>query len=203
MKRNYYLLAALLSGPAQAQSAAPGSATSVPPPANAWYIGLGVGNGLEMHSGYKAPHWLAYGRLRGKWWGPDKEPKAHLFGDDVNTNSQQTEAAVLLGIPLAAGRSYFYAAAGVAYVSGRQLGEYRYSLRKSGLLSSDATHYYAYRDYQAIGLPLEVGWQSTAYADGNARFGLVGQANLNPEHSVFCLLGTVSVLLSPLHRSGQ
>ncbi|MBH8557328.1 hypothetical protein [Hymenobacter negativus] len=199
MKRIYYLLPALLSSPVQAQP----TASTAPAPflANAWYIGLGVGNGAEIYGGYHAPHWLAYGRLRGKWWGPDKEPKAHLFGDDVNTSSRQTEVAALLGVPVAAGRSYFYAAAGVAYVSGRQLGEYRYSVRKSGLLSSDATHYYAYRDYQAIGLPLELGWQSAAYADGNARFGLVGQVNLNPQHSVFCLLATVSVRLSPLRRA--
>ena len=199
MKRFCYLLPVLLSLPARAQPAA--SATAVPPLAGAWYIGLGLGNGLAAHGGYRAPHWLAYGRLRGKWWGPDQEPKAHLFGDDVNTNSRQTEAAVLLGIPVAAGQSCFYAATGVAYVSGRQLGAYRYSLRKSGLLSADATHYYAYRDYQAIGLPLEMGWLSPAFADGTARLGLVGQANLNPQHSVYCFMATITVLLLPLHRS--
>lgn len=192
------LLPGVLSLAARAQPAAP--APTLP---DRWHIGVGVGNGGAVQGGYEGPHWLAYGRVRGKWWGPETAPRAALLGDNVNTYSQQKEAAVLLGYAVAAGRSRFYAAAGVAYVSGRQLGEYRYSLRKSGLLSADATHYYAYRDYQAIGLPLEVGWQAPAFARETTRLGLAGQANLNPQHSVYCVLATISVVLLPLHRPGQ
>ena len=194
MKRHCYLLLLLffnLAAPAQTHPPAPGT----------WHAGLGVGNGLEAHGGYRANHWLAFGRLRGKWWGPEQEPKGHLFGDDINTHSQQSEVALLLGFPLPVGRSYFYGATGVAYVSGRQLGEYRYSLRKSGLLSADATHYYAYRDYQAFGLPLEVGWQSPPLRSEAVRLGLAAQANLNPQHSVYCFLATISVVVFPQHRA--
>ena len=176
-----------------AQAQAPAAAS---PPAATWNLGFGLGNGLEVHAGYYHPRWLAFGRLRGKWWGPEQEPSAHFWSDGLNTRSEQTEAAVLLGIPVAAGQTYFYAAAGLAYVSGRQLGDYRYSLRKGGLFSTNAIHYYAYRDYQAVGLPLEVGWQSEPLARA-LRLGVVAQANLNPQHSVYCFLATISFAVFP------
>lgn len=191
----YHLLPALLLSYAGHTQSAPAPAAAPP---GAWYTGVGVGNGLALAAGYRTPHWRAYGQLRGKWWGPDKEPKAQLFGDDLNTRSRQTEAAVLLGYSLAAGPTFFYAATGVAYVRGRELGEYRYSLRKSGLLSADATHYYAYRDYQALGLPVEVGWQTASFSTVGMRLGISAQANFNPQHTVYCGLGTVSVALKPL-----
>ncbi|MCI1187273.1 hypothetical protein MON38_07560 [Hymenobacter sp. DH14] len=196
----HFLPALLLSLTVQAQSA-PGA----PPAASSsWQMGLGVGNGLEMHGGYRAQRWVSYARVRGKIWGPDAEPRAHLFGDDINAYSQQFEvAAGLVGYPLKAGKSIVIVAAGLAYVNGRQLGEYRYSLRKSGLFTSDATHYYAYRDYAALGLPLELAWQAPEFAHSSVRLGLTGQANLNPQHSVYCLLSTVQFDLARWSAAGR
>lgn len=165
-----------------------------PPPASPearWGLGAGVGNGLAVQGGYYGPRLLVLGRLRTKWWGPDTEPKANLTGDEVNTRSRQTEAAVLLGYPLPVGRALLYGGTGLAYVVGRQLGDYRYSIRRNGGLTTDATHYYAYRDYQALGLPLELGLLSAPIRKSRTRLGLTVQANLNPEQPVYCVLLTV------------
>ena len=153
---------------------------------------MGVGNGLALHGTYYGPRGLALGRLRGKWWGPAAGPGPELFGDDINTRSGQTEAAALLGYPLVLGRTVLYGAAGVAYVSGRELGPYRFTLREGGLLSTDATHYYSYRDYRGLGLPLEIGLLTPFTYDEQVQLGLAGQANFGAERAVYCLLGTVS-----------
>jgi len=144
-----------------------------------------------VHGGYLAAgHWLVLGGARGKWWGPSSGPGARWISlfESLNTSSRQYEGAVLGGYALPLGRWLTYGAAGLGYVAGRQLGEYRYSLRGNGLFISDATHYYAYRDYQALGVPLEASVLAPAIARANLRLGLTLQANLNPEHSVYCLL---------------
>lgn len=175
---------------AAAAQSAPTSPAITPTPAK-WAVGFGAGNGLEMHGGYYGRHLLAYGRLRGKWWGPTAGPTSALFGDDLNTRNHQFEIAALLGYPLAVGRSTLYGAAGLAYLDGRTLGEYRYTLRKSGLASTDGTHYYSYRDYRALGLPLEIGYLSPVSDSRQFRFGIAGQANYNPQQTVYCVLVTV------------
>ena len=179
------MLLALLPTAALARQAAP-VASAAP---RAWSGGFGAGNGLELHVGRWESRFIAFGRVRGKWWGPTTGPTADWFGSNLNTRSRQVEAAALVGYPLAVGPLTLYAATGVAYVNGRQLGEYRFTLRTSGALS-DATHYYSYRDYQAVGWPLDVGILSPRFGAEKARAGLSFQANLNPQHSVFCLLAT-------------
>lgn len=180
------LLASLLPGLSLAQTTPVSSAAP-----HSFRVGVGVGNGVELHGGYSQRRLLAYGRLRGKWWGPTNGPKANWLGDDINTRSWQAEAAALLGYPLPVGRALVYGAAGLAYVRGRQLGEYRYSIRRNGGLVTNAEHFYAYRDYQALGVPLEVGVLLPPLGPGQLRLGLAGQANLNPQHSVYCLLLTI------------
>ena len=160
------------------------------PPATTWSSGFGVGNGVGLHVGYLKPHLMAWVRGRGKWWGPEKGPGADFFGSEINTKSRQFEVATLAGYPLAVGRSTFYAATGAAFVTGRKLGEYRFTTRTSGLVS-DPTHYYAHRDYKALGLPLEVGYLSPSFNAGHLRLGASAQANLNPQQSVYCLFFTV------------
>lgn len=172
-------------------TAAAQSGTAPLPAAARWGLGIGVGNGLELHGGYYGRHLLAFGRLRGKWWGPESGPKSSVFGDDINTHSKQLEVAALVGYPLAVGRSTFYGAAGLAYLDGRELGQYRYTLRSSGLLSTDGTHYYSYHDYRALGLPLEIGYLSPAFGNGELRLGVAGQADFNPERTVYCVLLTL------------
>ncbi|WP_375417423.1 hypothetical protein [uncultured Hymenobacter sp.] len=162
------------------------------PAVASWGVGLGAGNGLALHGTYFSRHWLALGRLRGKWWGPESGPRPTLFGDDINTRSRQNEVAVLVGYPLAVGQSIIYGAAGLAYLRGRQLGEYRYTLRESGLISTDGTHYYRYRDYRALGLPLEIGYLAPAFDKEQLRLGLTGQADFNPEQIVYCVLATLT-----------
>ena len=161
------------------------------PPAATWSSGAGVGNGVELHVGYLKPHLMTWVRGRGKWWGPEKGPGADFFGSEINTKSRQFEVAALAGYPLAVGRSTFYAATGAAFVAGRKLGEYRFTTRTSGGLAADPTHYYAYRDYTALGLPLEIGYLSPPFNAGYLRLGASAQANLNPQQSVYCLFFTV------------
>lgn len=186
-----HLLLALIPLTAAAQ------APAGPPLAAAkWGFGAGLGNGLALHGGHYGPRLLALGRLRYKWWGPESGPQPQLFGDDINTRSRQTELAALVGYPLSVGESILYGAAGLAYLSGRQLGQYRYSVRRGGLISSDATHYYSYRDYRALGLPLEIGYLSPELGYHRLRLGLTGQLNFNPEQTVYCGLVTVSAFLN-------
>lgn len=167
-----------------AQPAAP-----LPPAAAAaggWGGGIGIGNGLEMHAAYLKNHFLLLGRSRYKWWRPDSGPGANGLFQRLNTRSRQVEVAALVGYAQPVGRGLAYAAAGVGYVVGRQLGEYRFTLRGNEFLVND-THYYAYRSYQALGVPLEIGFISPLEKRGT-RLGLSLQANLNPEHSVYCVL---------------
>lgn len=179
------LLLGLLPGAALGQTPSP-----VAPAASTWTGGFGVGNGLELHAGRWGTRLMAYGRLRGKWWRPASGPSTNWLGHDLNTRSRQVEAAALLGYPVAVGKALVYAAAGVAYVNGRELGEYRYTLRANGLVTS-ATHYYSYQDYQALGLPLEVGILTPRLGINAQRAGLSFQADLNPQYSVFCVLATL------------
>lgn len=158
-------------------------------PASAWGGGIGVGNGLELHAAHISPHVLVLGRLRGKWWHETTDTGSGWLSSDSDGLSRQFEAAALLGYPVAAGRSVLYGATGLAYVNGQQAGAYRYTVRSSGLLS-DPTNYYAHRNYQALGVPLELGWLSPPLGS-KIRLGVTGQANLNPQQSVFCLLTTV------------
>ncbi|OGX85692.1 hypothetical protein [Hymenobacter coccineus] len=161
-------------------------------PPGPWSGGLGVGNGLELHAAYQTDgHLLLLGRNRYKWWGPSAGPGSKFF-DNVNVLSRQIEVAALAGYGAPVGRSRAYAAAGLAYVLDRQLGDYRYTTRSSGLLWGDATYHYAYRRYQALGLPLEIGLQGPL-GRNQQRLGLAFQANLNPEHSVYCALLTLNL----------
>ncbi|WP_191906524.1 hypothetical protein [Hymenobacter baengnokdamensis] len=104
----------------------------------------------------------------------------------MNTRNRQLELAALVGYGLPLGRSLVYGAAGVGYLNGRQLGEYRYTAHYSGLLGSE-TYFYSYRSYQALGLPAEVGILSPKNRAGG-RWGLTFQANFNPEQTVYCAL---------------
>lgn len=161
------------------------------PTRGTWGAGLALGNGVAVHGGYLAAgHWLVLGRARGKWWGPAAGPGSKWISlfESLNTHSRQYEGALLGGYAQPLGSWLTYGAAGLGYVAGRQLGEYRYSLRGNGLLFGDATHYYAYRDYQALGVPLEVSVLAPPFARADLRLGLSFQANLNPEQSVYCLL---------------
>ncbi|TPG61760.1 hypothetical protein [Hymenobacter nivis] len=161
-------------------------------PPGPWSGGLGVGNGLEAHATRQTGgHLLLLGRARYAWWGPKSGPGSKLF-DQLNTRSRQTELAVLAGRSLPVGRCRAYAAAGLAYLLGRQLGDYRYTTRSSGLLWGDATYYYAYRRYQALGLPLEIGFQGPL-GRNQQRLGLALQANFNPERSAYCVLLTLNL----------
>lgn len=178
------LLCCLLPSTALAQNA-----RSEIPLTVSWEYGLGLGNGAAIHIAHFRPHLMALGRVRGKWWRGANAPDGGLFGDP-ETRSQQVEVAALIGYPVVVGGSRFYAATGLGYVNGSQAGEYRYTTRTSGLLS-DPKNFYAHYQYQALGLPLEVGWQSPGLGADKVRLGVAGQANLNPQQSVFCCLATV------------
>ena len=182
----YSLLLGLLSTNTLAQSTTPR-----PPAAgtSSGWGGVGFGNGLEAHAGRFSNHRLVLGSARYKWWKPDSGPGAGDLVSHFNTRSRQTEAAVLAGYGQPLGRTLAYAAAGVAYVAGRQLGEYRYTIRSNAFLAN-STHYYAYRRYQAIGLPLEMGLL-LPLPNRDTNLGLSFQVNLNPDQSVYCVLLTL------------
>ncbi|MBF9237983.1 hypothetical protein I2I05_11315 [Hymenobacter sp. BT683] len=188
MKRYCFLLIGLFfSQAARAQPASPAPAAT--PLSGIWDGGVGIGNGIEIHGGYLSNHFLLLGRTRYKWWRPDSGPGSTGLFRQFNTRSRQTEVAALAGYSMPLSGTLLYAGAGVGYVTGRQLGEYRYTLRGNALIGGD-THYYAYRRYQAIGLPLEAGILFPA-PKFKPSFGVTFQANLNPEQSVFCLLFTL------------
>jgi len=160
----------------------------VPAPSPSWAGGFGLGNGVEIHVARTQQRLLLLGRGRYKLWGPESGPgSAFSLLQALNTRSQQVELAALAGSSLPLGRTLLYGAAGVGYVAGRQLGEYRYSIQTNSILG-EATHYYAYRDYQALGVPLEAGLLLPESKKRPVRLGLAFQANLNPEHSVYCAL---------------
>lgn len=166
------------------------SQAQVPIAGPTWAGGFGLGNGVEIHVARTQQRLLLLGRARYKVWGPESGPGS-AFGllQTLNTRSQQAELAALAGSSLPLGRTMAYGAAGVGYVAGRQLGEYRYSVQTNSILG-EATHYYAYRDYQALGVPLEAGLLLPESKKRPVRLGLAFQANLNPEHSVYCALLT-------------
>lgn len=143
---------------------------------------MGVGNGVEAHLGRQQGHWLVLGRVRYRWWGPSSGPGSN-FLDDVNTKARQLEVAAMAGYGLPLGGTYLYGGTGLSYLNGRQLGDYRYAAAYGGLGSAH-TYYFAYRDYQALGLPLEVGLLLPERRQ--ARFGLAFQANFNPERTLYC-----------------
>lgn len=157
--------------------------------APAWGGGVGVGNGLEAHLGRQQGRWLALGRARYRWWGPSEGPGSS-FLDDVNTKARQLEVAAMAGYGLPLGRAFLYGSAGLSYLYGRQLGDYRYAVAHGGLTGSH-TYYFAYRDYQALGLPLEVGLLLPARPSRLVRFGLAFQANFNPERPLYCGMLTI------------
>lgn len=166
------------------------SQAQVPTAGPAWAGGLGLGNGVEIHVARTQQRLLLLGRARYKVWGPEAGPgSAFSLLQTLNTRSQQAELAALAGGSLPLGRALAYGAAGVGYVAGRQLGEYRYSVQTNSFLG-EATHYYAYRDYQALGVPLEAGLLLPESKKRPVRLGLAFQANLNPEHSAYCALLT-------------
>ncbi|OGX88226.1 hypothetical protein BEN47_09045 [Hymenobacter lapidarius] len=188
MKRHCFLpIALFISQVALAQPVSP--APSAPTLTGSWSGGLGVGNGVEIHAGYFANRFVVLGRTRYKWWRPDSGPGSSGLFRRFNTRSRQTEVAALAGYSVPVRSALVYAGAGVGYVAGRQLGDYRYTLRGNAAISND-TYYYAYRRYQAIGLPLEVGFVCPA-PNPDLNVGISFQANLNPEQSVFCLLVTL------------
>ena len=150
--------------------------------APAWGGGLGVGNGVEAHAGYQRPGWSPLARVRYHWRGPAAGPGSGWL-DDTNTDSRQLEVAALGVYTISLGKKLLYGGLGVSYLNGRQLGDYRYTVRQSGLLGS-ATYYYSYRDYQALGLPVEVSLLSGSRS--NVRLGLSFQANFNPEKTQYC-----------------
>lgn len=152
-----------------------------------WSGGLGLGNGIEVHAGRQQGRWLLLGRVRYKVWGVSSGPGS-AWQDGINPHSHQVEVAALGGYALPLGKETLYGAAGLSYLNGRQLGEFRYSINQNSLLGS-VTYYYAYRDYQALGLPLEVGLL-TSRLNIRTRVGLALQANLNPEQPVYCVLLT-------------
>ncbi|NML68083.1 hypothetical protein HHL22_23030 [Hymenobacter sp. RP-2-7] len=149
--------------------------------APAWGGGVGVGNGVEVHAGRQQRGWLALARVRYRWWRPGSGPGSS-FLDDVNTKSRQLEVAAMAGYGVPLGRTLLYGGTGLSYLYGRHLGDCRYTAAYSGLVGS-RTYYYAYRDYQALGLPLEIGWLSPPRQQ--ARLGLAFQANFNPERTLF------------------
>ena len=154
-----------------------------------WTGGFGVGNGLELHASRLQQHGLLLGRVRYKIWGPSSGPGSGWFDGGLNTYARQAEVAALAGYSLPLGKGLLYGAAGLSYLYGRQLGEYRYTIHQNSLLG-DATHYYAYRDYQAVGIPLELGVLAHLKRPADVRPGLTFQANLNPEQPVYCVLLT-------------
>lgn len=164
----------------------PAFALAQTPGAAAWGGGAGLGNGAGIYVGRLQGHLLVLGRVRYKAWRPASGPGSDGWFSHLDTRSQQWEEAVLAGYAQPVGRGLLYAAGGLGYVQGRKLGEYRFTTRTSGLLG-DYTHYYSYRSYQALGLPLEIGLLHPIGA-GNIAVSLSAQANLNPEQSVFCLL---------------
>ena len=180
----HLLLGCLLPNAALAQTTRMESSPPV-----SWEYGLGLGNGAAIHIAHFRPHFMALGRVRSKWWHAADTPDSGVFGDP-ETRSRQVEVAALVGYPVAVGGSRFYAAAGLGYVNGSQAGEYRYTVRTSGLLS-DPKNFYAHYEYQALGVPVEAGWQSPGLGPEKVRVGLSGQANFNPQQAVFCLLATV------------
>ncbi|MDQ2772971.1 MAG: hypothetical protein M3Y54_21000 [Bacteroidota bacterium] len=103
----------------------------------------------------------------------------------LNTRSRQAEGALLAGYDLTKGHNRAYAAAGLGYVAGRKLGEYRYTIHGNSII--EQTHYYAYTQYQALGLPLEIGAMHS-FPRARLALGLSLQANLNPDQSQYCLL---------------
>lgn len=150
----------------------------------AWGGGVGLGNGIEAHVGRQQGGWLALGRVRYRWWGPADGPGSHFF-DRMDTRSRQVEVAALAGYGLPLGRQLVYGAAGLGYLNGRALGEYRYATTESGVLGS-TTYYYSYRSYQALGLPVEVGLLLPQLRGGQFRLGVAFQANFNPEKTLYC-----------------
>ncbi|MCC3159324.1 hypothetical protein LJ737_18930 [Hymenobacter sp. 15J16-1T3B] len=154
-------------------------------------LSAGVGNGLGAGAAYERGPWLLLARTRYKWWIPREIDLNPVFSR-LNSRSRQAEAALLLGRALTAGAHRFHAAAGVAFLAGRNLGDYRYTLRRSGLFSSPSTDYFAYQRYTALGLPLELGWQVQLDELGVTRLGLTAQGNLNPQHRDLTLLATLA-----------
>lgn len=169
-------LLVLLPTAALAQQAAPASGP-------AWDGGVGVGNGVEAHVGYQRGPWRLQGRAVGKWWGAASGPGTGLF-TNTNVRSRQLEAAVLAVYCQPLGRSQLYGGLGLGYLNGRELGDFRYATTESGFFGS-TTYYYAYRSYQALGLPVEVGLQLPRFSN-QSRFGLAFEGNFNPEKNMYC-----------------
>ena len=169
-------LLSLLPVAALAQQAAPANEP-------AWDGGVGVGNGVEVHVGYQRQQWRLQGRAVGKWWGPAAGPGRGLF-TDTNVRSRQLEAAVLATYCQPLGRWQLYGGLGLSYLHGRELGDFRYATTQSGFFGS-STYYYAYRDYQTLGLPVEIGLQLPRLKN-QSRFGLAFQGDFNPEKNMYC-----------------
>lgn len=128
---------------------------------------------------------MALSRARYRWWGPSSGSGSNLL-DELNTRSRQWEVAALADYSLPLGRGLGYVAAGLGYVRGRQLGEYRYATSRGRLITSN-TYYYSYRSYQAVGLPLEIGALTPPNHRGT-RASLALQAGFNPEKPIYCVL---------------
>ncbi|MGI4833661.1 MAG: hypothetical protein ACRYFK_09395 [Janthinobacterium lividum] len=156
-------------------------------PAPAWGGGVALGNGLEAHVGAQRQGWLLLGRARYRWWGPRSGPGASWL-DDRNTSSRQVELAALGGYGLPLKQGLLYGGLGLGYLNGRQLGDYRYAIAQNSLLGT-STYYFAYRNYQALGLPVELGVLTGPRYGG--RLGLAFQANFNPEKTLYCGLLTL------------
>lgn len=154
-----------------------------------WQVGAGVGNGVCVFGGVSWPRAVALLRGRYLWRGPNQEPFRHKLIQHLDTRSRQVEGAALLGYPMQLGRGTLQVASGLALVGGRLLTDYRFSKVSSGFISS-STHYFAYRRYVAVGLPLELSWQNKPLQREDGTLGISVQANLNPQHSTLCVLLT-------------
>ena len=151
------------------------------------YVGAGLGNGLGAEAGWFGRRVALLGRVRYAWWLPQDIRRSSKLFDGYNTRSRQTEYAALAGYPLPVAGGVVTAAAGLAYVHGRQLDEFRYA--RKGLFGN--SYVFSYTRYQALGVPVQLSWVAATPNIGSrtsVRAGVSLQANFNPVQPDFTLL---------------
>ncbi|UYZ64593.1 hypothetical protein [Hymenobacter weizhouensis] len=143
---------------------------------------------MGVEAGRLWPRLALLGRVRYKWWVPASIRQHTALLDQFNTRSRQTEYALLAGYPvLVRGGGVVMAAAGVAYVAGRQLGEHRYT--EKGFFTD--SHVFSYTQYRAVGVPVQLSWIGATPNIGSrssVRAGVSLQANFNPVQPDFTVL---------------